>query len=146
MWKVRSTAVQRLLEALAPNYLVTIGILPNVNFVNLNRVVNSVISARLHTDKLKANPAKKKKTRKNGGKSAVAALKDVRQFCCVFQDTESPESLTILRKSTKVLGSIRRVPFTKATQRYENIRENKGPSLEKFKRNSSSAQSLRSEI
>ena len=36
-----------------------------------------------------------------------------------------------LRKSTKVLGSIRRVRFTKATQRHANIRESKGPSLRK---------------
>ena len=30
------------------------------------------------------------------------------------------------------MGSIRRVRFTKATQRYANIRENKGPSLGKI--------------
>ena len=39
------------------------------------------------------------------------------------------EYLLNLRKSTKVLGSIRRVRFTKATQRHANIRENKGSSL-----------------
>ena len=33
----------------ALNYLVTVGILPNVSSINLNRVANSVISARLHT-------------------------------------------------------------------------------------------------
>ena len=53
----------------------------------------------------------------------MAILKDVRQFVCVFQDTEPPESSSISRKSTKVLGSIRRVQFTKATQRHGNIRE-----------------------
>ena len=56
-------------------------------------------------------------------------LKDARQLGCVFQDTKPPESLPILQKSTKVLGSIRRVRFTKATQRHANIRENKGPWL-----------------
>ena len=43
--------------------------------------------------------------------------------------TEPPESLSNLRKGTKVLGSIRRVRFTKATQRHANIRESKGPSV-----------------
>ena len=62
-------------------------------------------------------------------------LKDARQLGCVFQDTEPPESLPILRKSTKVLGSIRRVRFTKATQGHANIRENKGPLLGKIQVN-----------
>ena len=39
----------------------TIGILPNVNYVSLNRVVNSAISARLHTGRLKVNPAKSRR-------------------------------------------------------------------------------------
>ena len=47
-----------------------IGILPNVNSINLNRVVNSVISARLHTGRLKANPAENRK--KDGDTNAVA--------------------------------------------------------------------------
>ena len=72
-----------------------------------------------------------KKPKKDGDKSAVAILKDTRHLGCVFQDTEPPESLSILRKSTKVLGSTRRVRSTKATQRHANIRENKGPSLGK---------------
>ena len=58
-------------------------------------------------------------------------VKDVRQLGCVLQDTEPPESSSILQKSTKVLGSIRRVRFTTATQRHANIPENKGPSLGK---------------
>ena len=71
------------------------------------------------------------KPKKDGDKGAVAALKDARRLGCVFQDTEPPESLPILPKSTKVLGSIRRVQFTKATQRHANIRDNKGLSLGK---------------
>ena len=59
----------------------------------------------------------------------MAILEDARQLVCLFQDTEPPESLLILRKSTKVLGSIRRVRFTKAAFRQANIRERKGPSL-----------------
>ena len=64
-----------------------IGILRNVNSVNLNRVANSVTSARLHTGRLKATQQKKKKTKKDGDKGAVAILKDARQLGCVFQDT-----------------------------------------------------------
>ena len=43
---------------LAPIHFVIIGILPNVNSTNLNRVVNSVTSAHLHTGRLKVNPAR----------------------------------------------------------------------------------------
>ena len=46
--------------------------------------------------------------------------------------TQQQESLPILRKSTKVLGRIRRVRFTKATERHANIRENRDPSLGKI--------------
>ena len=59
-------------------------------------------------------------------------MKYVRQEACVSQDAEPPESVSILRKGTKVLGPIRRVRFTNATQRHANIRENKGPSLGKI--------------
>ena len=45
-----------------------------------------------------------KKPKKGGDKNAVAVLFDVRQLGCVFQNTEPPESLSILRKSTIVLG------------------------------------------
>ena len=114
----------------APNHFVIICILPNVNSFNLNGDVNSVISARLHTGRLKVNPAKNRE--KDGDKGAVVILKDARQLGCVFQDTEPPESLPILRKSTKVVGSIRRLQFTKATQRHANIRENEGSSLGKI--------------
>ena len=95
--------------------------------------------------KVEEQPSKKLK--KDGDKSAVAFfLKALRQLGCVFQDTAPPEFLSILRKGTKVSGPIRRVRFTKATQRHADIRENKGPSLENTGQTSSSAQSLRSEI
>ena len=100
--------------------------LPNVHSLSLNRVVNSAISARLHTGRLKGQPNKKPK--KVGDQSAVAFWKDVRQLGCVFHDTEPPGYLSIVRKCTKVLGPVRRVRSTKATA---NIRENKGS--EKFK-------------
>ena len=112
-------------KVVAPNYLVTAGILPNVSFFCQNRVENSAITARLHTSRLKDNPAKTPK--KDGDKSAVAKMKDVRQLGCVLQDTEPPVSSAILRKGTQVLGPIRRVRFTRAALRQANIRENKGP-------------------
>ena len=45
-------------KVIALNYLVTIGILPNVNFVSQNRVVDSSTSARFHTGRLKNNQLK----------------------------------------------------------------------------------------
>ena len=73
-----------------------------------------------------------KKPKKGGDKSAVAMVKEVRQLGCVSQDTEPPESSPIPRKGTKVLGPIRRVRFTKATQRHANRRESRGASLNKI--------------
>ena len=55
-----------------------------------------------------------KKPKMDGDKRTVAMLKDVRQLGCVFRDTEPPESLPILRRSTKVLEPIRRVQFSKS--------------------------------
>ena len=73
-----------------------------------------------------------KKPKKDGDKNAVAIMPDVRQLGCVFQDIEPSESLSILRKGTKILGPIRRVRFSTATLRHANIRENKGQSLGKI--------------
>ena len=64
-----------------------------------------------------------KRPKKGGDKSAVAVVKSVRQL------QRPPESLPILRKCTKVLGSIRRVRFTRAALRQANLRESKGASL-----------------
>ena len=61
----------------APNHHVMIGIFPNVNSISLVRVGNSVISARLHRQ-VEGQPGKKAK--KDGVKSAVALLKNVRQL------------------------------------------------------------------
>ena len=108
----------------------TSGILPNVDFTSQNRVGNSAISARFRTGRLRNNQIKNQ--RRVVTKNAVAKFKDVRQLGCVFQDTELPESVSNLRKGSKVLGSVRRVRFTKATQRHEDIRENKGPSFGKI--------------
>ena len=80
--------------------------------------------------KVQEQPSKKPK--KGGDKSAAAIVKDVWQLGCVSQDVEPSESSAIFRKGTKVLGSTRRVWFTKAALRQANIREHKGPSLGKF--------------
>ena len=112
----------------------TIGILPNVDSISLNRAVNSAQSARFRTGRLKNNQPNKR-TKKGGDKSAVAIVKDVRQLGCVSQDVEPPESSTIMRKGTQVLGPIRRVRFTRAVLRQANIRENTGLSLNKYKSN-----------
>ena len=51
--------------------------------------------------KVEEQPNKKPK---KGDKSAVAFVKSVRQLSCVSQDTEPPNSETISRKGTKLLG------------------------------------------
>ena len=48
-------------KVLAPNHLVIIGITPNANSINLNRDVNSVISARLRTGRLRNNQTTSRK-------------------------------------------------------------------------------------
>ena len=111
----------------------TVGPLPNVNSTSLNWAVNSGKVCSFPHWKVDEQPNKKPK--KGGDKSAVAKVKDVRQLGCVLQDTDPPESSTILRKGTKkVLGPIRRVRlrFTRTVLRQANIRENKGPSLNKI--------------
>ena len=93
--------------------------------------MNSALSARFRTEQPNKRP------KKGGDKSAVATVKSVRQLGCVSQDAEPPESVTISRKGTKVLGPIRRVRFTRAALREANIRESKGPSLKKIQVKSS---------
>ena len=56
----------------------------------------------------------------------------IRPLGCVSQDVEPPESAAMSRKGTKVLGPLRRVRQTRAALRQANIRENKGPSLNKI--------------
>ena len=95
-------------------YLVTVGILPNVNSISLNRGVNSAQSA--HFPRWRVEEQTNKRPKKGDDKSAVAFVKDVRQLGCVFfLDTESPEFAL----------------------RQANMRENKGPSLNKIQVKSS---------
>ena len=58
-----------------------------------------------------------KKVKKSGGTGSVALLKNSKHLGCVFQDTEPPKSKSILRKSTKSLGSDRAVRISKGTER-----------------------------
>ena len=89
-----------------------------VNFTKQNRDANSVIMW-----------FSSKKSEKNGDRSAVATLKDTRQLGYVLQELEPPKYSSILRKSTRVSGTIRCVKFSKVALRHANIRESKGPSL-----------------
>ena len=50
-------------------------------------------------------------------------MNDVGQLGCVLQDIEPPESVEISRKGTKVVGTMRRVRFTRAALRQANIRD-----------------------
>ena len=110
-------------------HLSVIGTHPSVKNTKQSRNVNSARSVRSCTGRLRNNQAKSRKTDDN---SAVALLKDRRQMGCVFQDAEPPKFSSILRKSTKVLRPIKRVRFTKAALCHVNIREKKGPSVEKI--------------
>ena len=70
----------------------------------------------------------RKRSKKNGDKSAVAMMKSRRQLGCVCQDKESPKSSSILRKSSDIQKPIRCVQFTKVVARHANI-EDQNPSL-----------------
>ena len=73
-----------------------------------------------------------KRPKKGGDKSAVTTVRNVRRLGGVSKDAEPPESSTILRKGSKILGPIRRVRFTRAPLCQANIRDNKGLSLNKI--------------
>ena len=60
-------------KVLALNYLVTIGILPNVIFISQNRAVDSAKSSRFRTGRLRNNRIKIPK--KSGDKNAVAIVR-----------------------------------------------------------------------
>ena len=82
----------------------SIGILPNVNSIKLNRDESSAQSAHSRTGKLRNNQTKSRK--KGEDKSAVAFVKSavangVSQLRCVSQDTEPPDSATNSRKAQK---------------------------------------------
>ena len=117
-------------KVLVLNYLVTIGILPNVNFFIRNEMSTRQNKCSFPQWKVEEQPNKRLK--KGGDESAVAVVKSVRQLGCVSQDAEPPESVTISRNVPKVLGPTQRVRFTRAALRQANIRDNQGPSLNKM--------------
>ena len=116
-------------KVIAQLHLAVLGIQPSVKDTKQSRCVNSAISVRSRTGRLRNSQAKKPK--KNGDKSAVAVLKETRQLGYVFQDVEPPKPSWIFSKRTKVLRPTKLVQFTKATLHHVNIREEKGPSLGK---------------
>ena len=93
-------------------------------------MLKSAKSAYFRTGRFKNNQTKSR--RRVVTRSAVAIVRSVRQLGCVAQDAEPSDSVTISRKGTKVLGEIRRVRFTRAVLRQANIRESKGPPLNKI--------------
>ena len=88
----------------------SVGILPNVNSLKLNRDAKQETSVCSRTTRLKNNQVKSRqrafKKGKSGDKSAVAVVKTV------------PQGGNPRRK---VLGSIRRVRFTQSTLRQASI-------------------------
>ena len=90
-------------KVLALNYLVTIGILLNVNSISLNRAVNSAKESSFPHWKVEEQP--NKKPNKGGDNSAVDLVNDVRKLGCVLPDMEPPRSSSISRKSTRRLGT-----------------------------------------
>ena len=108
----------------------SIGILPNVSFIKTES--GCKFGAECSFPYWKFEEQSNKKPKKGDDKSAVAIVKSVRQSGCVSQDAEPSESVSISRKGTKVLESIRRVRFTSAALRQANIQEKEGPSLGKI--------------
>ena len=87
------------------------------------------------------------KKQKDGDKSAVAVLKDVRQLGCALQDTEPPESLPIARKEPTNLGINSTSTIHKSyAASCKHSRKEMSVARKKSSQSSSSAQSLRYEI
>ena len=134
VWEVQPTAVQKLLE----RYLhLPCDCWHPPECQSYQSESGCKFGAECSFPRWKVEEQTNKRPKKGDDKSAVAFVKDVRQLGCVFQDTEPLEFSTILRKITKVLGTIRRVRFTRVALRQANIRENKGPSLNKIQVKSS---------
>ena len=117
-------------KVFALNYLVTIWNPPECQF---NKAESGCkFGNKCSFSHRKVEEQANRKLEEGWWQNAVVVLKNVQKFGCVFQDSEPTRSSSFLRKGTKVLGPIRRVQFTKATQRHADIREIKGPSLGKI--------------
>ena len=102
--------------------------------VRLETSVCSRITPLMNNQNESRKTASSPKKRESDDKSAVSVVKSLSQLGCVSQDSHALVSQG--RKSRgnpmqTVLGSIRKVRFTKSTLRHASIGEKKGPSLEK---------------
>ena len=131
-------------KELAPLHSVKNGILQNA--CSTSRRVDADLGERCSYAHRQVEAQPSKRSKKSGGKSAVAMLRrneqskrtgrlvldayssSTRQLGCVFQDTEAPKSSSILRKSSNIRKPIRCVRFTNAAVRHANIRD-QNPSL-----------------
>ena len=115
------------------NHLASIGILPNVNSLKLNRNAKQVTSVCSRTTRLKNNQVKsRKRACTTEGCCQLSAPPFVPPLGCVSQDSGSvriSEKTGSGKPRRKVLGSIRRVRLTQSALRQASIRENKRPSL-----------------
>ena len=64
----------------------------------------------------------RKRSKRSGGRSAVAFLKETKNLGCVFQDVVPPRSSAILRKSSNTTKPIRCVIFSAVVLRNANLR------------------------
>ena len=116
----------------------SIGILPNVSSVKLNRDVKPGMSVYSRTTRLTSNQIKSPKKL-----PFPQRKRKRRQKCCGYCEHCTTIGLRLARLGNtvfskrktvpgkpmqKVLGSIRQVRFTQSTLRQVSIRENKGPS------------------
>ena len=122
-----------------------IGILPSVNFFKQKRAAKPGISVCSHIIRLMNNQKKPKKgyytdkRRESEDKSAVAVLKIVPQLRCASQDSGALVSQKGKQSQgnpmQKVLGSIRRVRFTRLRCGKQVSGKRKDHRLETYKSN-----------
>ena len=117
--------VDTIWKVLARDRLVSIGILPNVNSIKLNRAVKQVISVLRQHHKVEAPPSKKPKKKlqpfkaeKSDGKGAVAVVRTVPQFglclarlgairtCEKREVSGKPEAESVGIKSTSTIHTV----------------------------------------
>ena len=144
-------------KVLAPNRLVSIGILPHVNSIKRNLDVSSALSPHSRITRLTNNQIKSDKElnsqngRESDDKNAVALVKSVHHNWVVYHKihgcTRFSKRQTVPGKpDAKSLG-IDSISTVHSRLRHASIREKKGPSLGKIQvKKSSSAKSQRNAI
>ena len=158
VWCHSSTTLQILFEkALARDRFVSIGVLPNVSSVKLNRDVKPGMSVYSRTTRLTSNHIKSPKKL-----PFPQRKRKRRQKCCGYCEHCTTIGLRLARLGNtvfskrktvqgkpiqKFLGSIGQVRFTQSTLRQASIRENKRTiAWKNTSQTSSSAKSQRCEI